>query len=96
MYHMIWVAVWLCIAVYAFYILGRADTGRERTGRRLVGIGALLVAASLVTPLQGPELAVGDVLALAAMMIAGVMLAVGLFMAIPPAWRRRSRPDDSR
>jgi len=94
--HMIWVAVWLCISVYAFCILGRADTGRERTGRRLVGIGALLVAASLVTPLHGPELGFGDLLALVAMMVAGVLLAAGLCMAIPPAWRRRSGPDDSR
>lgn len=93
--HMFWVAVWLCIGVYAFYILGRADTGRERTGRRLVGIGAVLVAASLVTPQGGSTLNAGDVLALVAMVLAGLLLASGLIMAIPPQLRRRRNPQDS-
>jgi hypothetical protein len=93
MLRLLWMVVWLGISVFAFFLVGRADTRRERTGRRLVGIAAILVAAALVTPTSASRFNVGDALALGALVLGGLLLATGLYLAIPPSWRRRTSHD---
>ncbi len=76
-------AVWLCISVYSFYILGRTDVGRERTGRRLVGIASLLIAAVLAIPEDPNSFNAGDILTLVATTLGAIMLLFGLLLAYP-------------
>lgn len=79
------IALWLLISAYCFYILSHPKRGRERTGRRLVAIGALLVAAVLAIPEQAETYNFGDVLSVVGIGLAGVFLGAGLILAFPAA-----------
>lgn len=75
--------IWLFLAGYTFLFLSKPKQGRERTGRRLVGIGALLVAAVLAIPPGSDTLNPGDILSVVGILLAAVMLATGLVLAHP-------------
>lgn len=75
--------IWLFVAAYSFYVLSHPRRGRERTGRRLVGIGALLVAASLAVPETPEGFNFGDILSVVSMCFAAIILGVGLVLAYP-------------
>ncbi|MBP8953763.1 MAG: hypothetical protein KBI47_15310 [Armatimonadetes bacterium] len=75
--------IWLFLAGYTFLFLSKPKRGRERTGRRLIGIGALLVAAVLAIPQGSDTVDFGDILSVAGALIAAVMLATGLVFAHP-------------
>lgn len=79
------IAVWLLISAYAFYVLRHPKPGRERTGRSLVGIGALLVAGVLAIPELNETYNAGDVLSVVGITLAGVCLGIGLILAFPGA-----------
>ena len=70
MHMLIGVVIWLFISAFAFYVLGRAPNPRERSGRKLVGIGALLVAVVLGMPETDILPDVGNVLSAVAMISA--------------------------
>ena len=89
MHMLVGVVIWLFISAFAFYVLGRAPNPRERSGRKLVGIGALLVALVLGMPEAGSQPGVGNALAAVGMVTAAVCLLLGLYRAYPQEWRRR-------
>ncbi|NSW55144.1 MAG: hypothetical protein HPY44_03950 [Armatimonadetes bacterium] len=77
------ILIWLILAGYTFLFLSKSKRGRERKGRRLIGIGALLVAAVLAIPQRSDSLDFGDILSVVGMLLAAVMLATGLVFAHP-------------
>ena len=83
------VITWLLISAFSFYVLGRAQNPRERSGRKLVGIGALVVAAVVAIPQTDQGLDFGDVIAVVGMVFAAAVLLLGLYRAFPAQWRRR-------
>ena len=89
MTRLLWVVIWLLISAFSFYVLGRVENARERSGRKLTGIGALLVAAAMAVPESPDQLTFGDVLSVVAAVLATVLLALGLYRAYPTEWRRR-------
>jgi hypothetical protein len=75
--------VWLLIAAYSFYLLGKADSPRERAGRLLVGAAAMLIAAALMIPQGGTGATAGSILTLISAGLGAVFMVAGLVLAFP-------------
>ncbi len=73
---------WFATALFGFWLASRAEPGREKLGRMLIGIGALLVGYTLVLPRSGPG-ALPDSVLLLVTAAAGLVLLIGLFLAFP-------------
>ena len=74
--------VWLGISAFCFY-LRRHVKGRQAEGRKLVGIGALLIAAVLAVPQVEGSLTAGDVIAAIGTFLAVLFIGWGMYMARP-------------
>lgn len=90
------VASWFACSLFAFWLATRPVPEREKTGRVLVGIGALLVGYTLVLPRSGPGSLPPELL-LIITSVAGLVLLIGLILAFPVGGLRsvieREEPD---
>ena len=76
------VFIWLGISAFCFY-LRRHVKGRQAEGRKLVGIGALLIAAVLAVPQVEGSLTAGDVIAAIGTFLAVLFIGWGMYLALP-------------
>ncbi|MCE5218210.1 hypothetical protein LLH03_14395 [bacterium] len=86
MVSLVWVSVWLLIAVYAFFAPSPEEDELRLRGRRLLGWGALLIAGVLAVPEGGPGVLLGDLLGVLGTVVGSLLLVAGLVLSLPASW----------
>jgi hypothetical protein len=86
MVSLVWVSVWLLIAVYAFFAPSPEEDELRQRGRRLQGWGALLIAGVLALPAGALGVLPGDLLGVLGTIAGSLMLVTGLVLSLPASW----------